>query len=683
MNKTILEVPVGVRYISQWNGFRLNDFPHILDKKIPGCGFTEWCITNNEDTILCSPRKILLQNKYDQHKKDVFLVVNEYEKVIDSGKDLVSRKPSLPKKDQIELTKEQKEEFFKKLTENLKYYIEGRAKQGKPAKILVTYDSFSLVYDILHFAMIETRFQVIVDEFQSIFTDSRFKSTTEMKFMSYLKKLKRVCFVSATPMIDTYLDRLDDFKFLPYYELDWESLSPGRVKKPDLKVRISKAIFTSAKKIIESYKSGKFEYKFLSDQQGNPVKIESREAVIYVNSVNNILSIIKKSGLKPGEVNILCANTEENKKKIRRKLGKGFDIGSVPLRDQIHKMFTFCTRTVYLGADFYSTCARTFVISDANIETLAVDISLDLPQILGRQRLEENPWKNSAEFYYKPLALGNRTSREVFDERVAEKVRMTESLIKSYYDVSTSDQKKDLAKTYQNVAEVFNYKDQYVAVDRFKTGNIIRGKDGSYKEEYIFKPVKNNLVLIAEERAYDIQQIDYADRFTVFNSLDSKIGLGNLDVEVQKFMQVYESLPRLYDKLKYLCEYECDGRIKSSILEHITEKHFKEYYLTLGPEKLKTLGYGITQINKYLGIITFDATELNKEILSSFNVGDKLTVSEVKEKLANIYIKTGYEKTPTSKDLEEWFELKKIVINTKIESGKYKRDRGFEILAKK
>ncbi len=178
MNKTILEVPVGVRYISQWNGFRLNDFPHILDKKIPGCGFTEWCITNNEDTILCSPRKILLQNKYDQHRKDVFLVVNEYEKIIDSGKDLVSRKPSLPKKDQIELTKEQKEEFFKKLTENLKYYIEGRAKQGKPAKILVTYDSFSLVYDILHFAMIETRFQVIVDEFQSIFTDSRFKSTT-------------------------------------------------------------------------------------------------------------------------------------------------------------------------------------------------------------------------------------------------------------------------------------------------------------------------------------------------------------------------------------------------------------------------------------------------------------------------------------------------------------------------
>lgn len=64
-------------------------------------------------------------------------------------------------------------------------------------------------------------------------------------------------------------------------------------------------------------------------------------------------------------------------------------------------MFTLCTRTVYLGADFYSTCARSFIFSDANIDCLSVDISLDLPQILGRQRLDCNPWKNCAELYYK------------------------------------------------------------------------------------------------------------------------------------------------------------------------------------------------------------------------------------------------------------------------------------------
>ena len=66
-------------------------------------------------------------------------------------------------------------------------------------------------------------------------------------------------------------------------------------------------------------------------------------------------------------------------------------------------MFTFCTRTVYLGADFYSDNARSFILSDANIDCLAVDISLDLPQILGRQRSLTNPWKDSAEFYFKPF----------------------------------------------------------------------------------------------------------------------------------------------------------------------------------------------------------------------------------------------------------------------------------------
>ena len=45
--------------------------------------------------------------------------------------------------------------------------------------------------------------------------------------MAALKRVpKNLCFVSATPMIDEYLDMLDEFKDLPYYELDWETLDP-------------------------------------------------------------------------------------------------------------------------------------------------------------------------------------------------------------------------------------------------------------------------------------------------------------------------------------------------------------------------------------------------------------------------------------------------------------------------
>ena len=53
-------VPEGIRFISDWKDYSLHRFPfqHILDKKIPGCGYTEYCIRSFMPIILCSPRKI-------------------------------------------------------------------------------------------------------------------------------------------------------------------------------------------------------------------------------------------------------------------------------------------------------------------------------------------------------------------------------------------------------------------------------------------------------------------------------------------------------------------------------------------------------------------------------------------------------------------------------------------------
>ena len=63
MEKFILDVPAGIRYISDWEGFELPETPTIINKQITGCGFTEWCIRNRLNLILASPRKILLENK--------------------------------------------------------------------------------------------------------------------------------------------------------------------------------------------------------------------------------------------------------------------------------------------------------------------------------------------------------------------------------------------------------------------------------------------------------------------------------------------------------------------------------------------------------------------------------------------------------------------------------------------
>ena len=91
MEKKIIVVPKEVRYLSTWPDFFETielQLPCILDKKVTGCGFTEWALTNNLNIILCSPRKILLENKESQHEGEVFYFKNELEKELRYDKDL-------------------------------------------------------------------------------------------------------------------------------------------------------------------------------------------------------------------------------------------------------------------------------------------------------------------------------------------------------------------------------------------------------------------------------------------------------------------------------------------------------------------------------------------------------------------------------------------------------------------
>ena len=639
MNKSSIEVPRGVRFMSEWLDFSIPDYPCIIDKKIPGCGFTEYCITNSEDVILCSPRKILLSNKEEQHPGEILYVRNELDQDETTDKDLENvNKGSarLPTK----LTDITPEEVRKKIIEELKNKIKTYVNlcycENRPIKILVTYDSFRLVKETLGESI--KNFRVVVDEFQSIFTDSRFKSDTELSFMYHLLDLQKVSFISATPMIDTYLEQLDEFKDLPYIELDWITQDPCRVLKPDLKVRVCRGVNEPAYKIIKEYLEGEFESVSYKDEQGNVQTIESREVVFYVNSVTNILGIVNKCKLTPEQCNILIADTPDNKRKLKRKLGVKWDIGKIPLKGQAHKMFTFCTRTVYLGADFYSTNARTVILSDANIETLAVDISLDLPQILGRQRLNENPWKNRAEFYYKTRKT--LKTKEEFDKFVQGKLKKTEELLENY-DVAPN--KLTLAEKYEDAILITNYKKDYVSVNRRIGNNLV--------------PVFNNLVRVAEQRAFDIQQVDYKDRFNVFNTLSSQ-GLIHNASTLKTFLEDFEKNDIFREKMRLLCECDLGEEEVSVILDQVPLT-YKKYYLSIGPKRCKALNYSKNLIEKEFNSLFVSQESIEEKIYQVFKVNDVYTKKFIKEKLGEIYSDLGYSKAPKAIDIEKYFETRR------------------------
>ena len=667
--KRVIIVPKGIRFISDWEEYDLEDFKfqHILDKKIPGCGYTEYCIRNDMNIILCSPRKILLENKYDQHKDEVFYFKNELDKDVRYDKDINNLdKKKAEKEIIIDIPESKKSQIIQSLFSSLGGYIERCIFYNKPIKILVTYDSFRLVKEYLTSISKFDEFYTVIDEFQSLLVDSTFKSDTELDFMNQLNGIDKVCFVSATPMIDKYLKSIPFLSEIPYFELDWESEDYGRIRKPLITVGKIESVVSKAKEIINDYLSGKFEDTCDLDENGNLVTVYSTEAVFYVNSVNNILDIISKSGLTSDQVNILCSNTPENKKKIETRLGKGWSIGKVPLEGEKNKMFTFCTRTVYLGADMYSNCARTFILSDANINTLLVDISLDLPQIMGRQRCLDNPWKNQAEFYYKTLKEGNIITKEDFDKYRKEKMENTNDLLLAYNDTSTNKAKFTLAKKYESDAKHSNYKSDYVAVNKHSGNTLI--------------PCINHLVLVSEERAFDIQQIDYKDRFSVFSTIVSN-GLIDESTKnnIQKFLNDFEKLPNDFRvKMRLLCEAELTKDELLSILDQIPLR-YKDFYRTLGPERCKANGYRLDRImkefdNKY----KTNFANLKSKILSEFKVGEKYLMSDIKEKLGVIYSSFSYAKTPKATDLGDYFEIKKCKVS--IEG---KRVPAFEIIKEK
>ena len=675
MEKETVIVPSGIRYISQWDSFSLPTHPCIINKQITGCGFTEYCLTNSDNVILCSPRKILLENKADQHGDSVLYAKSGLDTFVNFEKDLSTSSKKPEKEEKQPVSEEEIKYIITAFKESIKQYYQECTIRQKPCKILVTYDSFRHVRSALENSM--SNFYVVVDDFQSVFTDAKFKSTTEIEFLTQLQGIQNLSFVSATPMLDKYLEMLDEFKDLPYYELDWETEDPSRISIPKLNTHSCyKSVLPAACEVVQEYLDGKFESTIIM-KDGEMINVESREAVLYVNSVKNICDIIGRCNLRLENTNVLCSNTDDNEAKIRKAFGftkKGFEdkygkdvpcIGKVPTREEKNKMFTLCTRTVYLGADFYSDNARTFIFSDANIDSLTVDITIDLPQILGRQRLEENPWKNRAELYYKTLDSKKTMTQEDFNNIREQKVKKTNDLLLSYKSTPTYDAKHTLAETYQKVAKAFNYRDDYIAVNTHGGGDL--------------RPVFNNLVMINDMRSYEIQQVDYKDRFRVFNALGAQVNQVDL---VRNILQEFENQLYFNNKMKYLYSLHMDDDLAKQVLNNIYDTSYAKYYWTISASRAGTLKYQKGNLEKeYQSIInpkdtSYTENEVKQKILSTFQVDSRYLKSDIKEMLRKIYTELGYEKTPKAGDLDVYFEIKEC----KITNSLGKQDHGFKII---
>lgn len=298
----------------------------------------------------------------------------------------------------------------------------------------------------------------------------------------------------------------------------------------------------------------------------------------------------------------------------------------------------------------------------------SVDISMDLEQILGRQRLKENPWKNHAKMFVKTTNKKHKTTQEEFNKRLEEKKNNSMKLLSSYGKSDTGEQHV-LAETYQRDAKTSHYKYNYVAVNEHAGSDLV--------------PIFNNLMMVSEMRSFEVQQIDYADRFTVFNAIGERQVEG-ANSEVEEIFKSFCSLKNSMDKLRYLVkisESDLTDENLTNFLGLIPER-FKEYYTEMGPDRIKASGYRedklkaewTKQHQEELGV----SDELILGVAEHFKLGHRYSKSKIKETLKELYQKHGYQKTAKASDLQEYFWLK----DTKLfEDGKWVN--GFEIQKKR
>lgn len=154
----------------------------------------------------------------------------------------------------------------------------------------------------------------------------------------------------------------------------------------------------------------------------------------------------------------------------------------------------------------------------------------------------------------------------------------------------------------------------------------------------------------------------------------------DVNYEVILFLNVYYSKTTIYDKLKLLSEYDMSDEARNIVIGQIPDNdEIKSYYTVLGPDRLYELGYNVTRIKKELGIKTFDLGLLIERVYEVFNVGTRISLSDIKSTLSSIYKEINYDKTPKAVDLQEFFDVKDCILISVVD-GKKKRFAGYEIL---
>ena len=583
--------------ITSTSGYlEMEDLPHncIFNKVITGCGGTTVALSNNECYIIAVPTQELIKNKIKRDEAGVgtYTLQNGETREIFG---LFGYSSYMMKKD-------------------LRDYIESH----EIKKIMCTYDKMEM---LLYF--IDPKdYRLLVDEYHTLLKAYSFREKAINRVFSTYRMYKSFCFMSATPI-------MPDFKPSLLDDVEEVMAEWNNVEKITVNLQYSNKPFLTAANIINRYKADGF-----IEVNGN----KSYEAFFFINSVNEICKILKHCNLTNDNARIICADTEDN----RKKLGD-FNIST---SNSANKQFTFITCKSFEGVDYFSDSAISFVVSSASAEHTKLAIDTDIPQIVGRIRSKNNPFRNKIVHIY------NRTNKDIdlittFEEMTDITNRTEEAAkqqIEKYNNATTRAEKIAIKRLINNdlileTEDGIYYNDAILKLDlyNFKVNQIIYKSGISVRTEY-------------QERGVQTTAITY-------NKEDGEIKTEN-ETKAITFKEAYLKALSCQDLVQR------DQYLKVDLVKEAIEK--------LTPEEVRAARYTKKAVKELLiskNEKLNQFTKAIKMIKKEMPYNEFVPVAKVKEMLANVYEILGIEKKAKATDITAFFYAKesRIRINGKIE----------------
>ena len=640
MTETI-KIAKAYRYLSDFAKETGWELPNgILDKQITGAGATHLAITDRHPTIIVSPRRDLIKNKCEQYDNLLW-----YEGSRTAHKEMNKFKDAI--------------------------------KSGiKNPKIIVTVDKFCRLLNDTNMPISIYNWHIVVDEYHTIIRDIFYRQNVYLDMYKRLsvEDFECVTLLTATPLDDTTNSMIPFVKNQKITRLDWEGKEMAYVDR-----MVCNDTIECLCGLLKLHNLGGFvEYS-------NP-----KELIIFMNSMSMIGKVIERCDfLTPDNVNIICADSNTNNKNvlsaISRKLkgkrsGERFEVGRVPLKHEQNKTYTFCTSTAHFGVDFYSDCALTIVVCDNRYQYSVVNVDLDLPQILGRVRNQDNP------NYNRCMLISNASFAEHMDYNyLLKKHNETKERCEQYRDLIASIDEKGVKMLY--AAAVSEQKKSGVDIKNEKIA--VLGTDGYLYFDY---DNRGKMIVVMDELRARAMQCLYEDNITMFENAKnfyvmsdkggrfhtavSELDFNNTDIaELLANKEWIERLGERNIAFKDICMmfYDLARKGKQRMLL-VLNKAFKNRYPEIEwdlrfmnryitKDKIKAMQYNLKKVDGVLKPLMF-REDIKEQVNARFRGLEFMSVNEVKAILQDIYDRNGLNKRATATNIIEFMDC--TIISKKI-----------------